>query len=98
MVVDLCCVPDHYMEYNICSIVTHTLYYTCLQYHPQCSHTLAVGVTSPAYSLKMDSGMAAFRDGEEDVLCVVAGWGPTPTCRQPGAQYKADGDDRFLCN
>ena len=42
--------------------------------------------------------MAAFRDGEEDILCVVAGWGPTPTCRQPGAQYKADGDDRFLCN
>ena len=34
--------------------------------------------------------MVAFRDGEEDILCVVAGWGPTPSYRQPGAQYKAD--------
>ena len=39
---------------------------------------------------KNGSGMVAFRDGEEDILCVVAGWGPTPSYRQPGAQYKAD--------
>ena len=38
----------------------------------------------------MDSGMVAFRDGEEDILCVVAGCGPTPSYRQPGAQYGAD--------
>ena len=44
---------------------------------------------------KNGSGMVAFRDGEEEILCVVAGWGPTLTHRQPGAQYQADGG---LCN
>ena len=39
---------------------------------------------------KIVSGMVAFRDGEEDILCVVAGWGPTPSHRQPGAQYDTD--------
>ena len=47
---------------------------------------------------KMNSGMVAFRDGKEDILCVIAGWGPTPSYRQPGARYRADGDDRSLCN
>ena len=47
---------------------------------------------------KMDSGIVAFRDGEDDILCVVAGYGPTPSHRQPEAQYEADGDDRFQCN
>ena len=48
---------------------------------------------------KMNSGMVAFRDGEEDILCVVAGYGgPTPSYRQPGTQYEAAGIDRFLCN
>ena len=37
---------------------------------------------------KFGSGMVAFRDGEEDILCVVAGFGLTPSHRQPGAQYK----------
>ena len=38
---------------------------------------------------KSDSGMVAFRDGEEDILCVVAGIaGFTPSHHQPGAQYK----------
>ena len=45
---------------------------------------------SGAPMTKMDSGIVAFRDGEEDILCVVAGWGPIPSYRQPGAQYKAD--------
>ena len=26
---------------------------------------------------KSDGGVVAFRDGEEDILCVVAGYGPT---------------------
>ena len=47
---------------------------------------------------KINSGMVAFRDGVEDILCVVAGSGPTPSYRQPGAQYKAAGTDGFLCN
>ena len=37
---------------------------------------------------KMNCGMAAFGDGEEDILCVVAGYGLTPSHHQPGAQYK----------
>ena len=39
---------------------------------------------------KMNSGMVAFRDGEEDILCVVAGYGLTPSHRQSGARYEAD--------
>ena len=39
---------------------------------------------------KMNCGMAAFRDGEEDILCVVAGYGLTPSHHQPGAQYETD--------
>ena len=47
---------------------------------------------------KIGCGMVAFRDGEEDILCVVAGYGPTPSYRQLGAQYEAYGDDCFSCN
>ena len=44
-------------------------------------------------------GMVAFKDGEEDILYVVAGYGPTPSYRQPGAQYEAvTGMDRVSCN
>ena len=41
---------------------------------------------------KIGCGMVAFRDGEEDILFVVAGSGPTPSYHQPGAQYEAAGD------
>ena len=38
---------------------------------------------------KTDSGMVAFRDGEEDILSVLAGsGGPIPSHSQPGAQYE----------
>ena len=47
---------------------------------------------------KRSSGLVAFRDGEEDILCVVAGYGPTPSYRQPGAQYIATVGNRFHCN
>ena len=46
---------------------------------------------------KRSSGIVAFKDGEEDILYVLAGIGPTPSYRQPGAQYKAAGD-RVVCN
>ena len=48
---------------------------------------------------KRDSGMVAFRDGDEDILCVVAGYGRSSTHRQPGAHYVSteDGDDVW-CN
>ena len=39
---------------------------------------------------KVNSGMVAFRDCEEDILCLVAGYGPTPTHHQSGAKYKTD--------
>ena len=35
-------------------------------------------------------GMVAFKDGEEDFLFVVGGYGSTPSSRQPGAQYEND--------
>ena len=48
---------------------------------------------------KSYSGTVAFKDGEEDILYVVAGFGPTPSYRQPGAQYEATGyKDRVRCN
>ena len=47
---------------------------------------------------KHSSGMVAFRDGEEDILCVAAGFGLTPSHRQPGAQYKTDDYGSDLCN
>ena len=33
-------------------------------------------------------GMVAFKDREEDFLFLVGGRGPTPSSRQPGAQYE----------
>ena len=47
---------------------------------------------------KNGSGMVAFRDGEEDILCVVAGLGHTPSYRQPGAQYGAAVSGYTSCN
>ena len=47
---------------------------------------------------KSNCDMVAFKDGEGDILYVVAGWGPTPLYRQPGAQYIAVGRDRVKCN
>ena len=44
---------------------------------------------------KTNSGMVPFRDGEEDILYVVAGIGPTPSHRQPGAQYSTVSDYLF---
>ena len=40
-------------------------------------------------------GTVAFKDGEEDILYVVAGYGYTPSYRQPGAQYETI---RVICN
>ena len=37
---------------------------------------------------KCYGGMVAFKDGEEGFLFVVGGNGPTPSSRQPGAQYE----------
>ena len=51
----------------------------------------------PAPMRKGRCGTVAFKDGEEDILYVVAGNGPTPSYRQPGAQYEAAGD-RVSCN
>ena len=47
---------------------------------------------------KSGSGMVSFRDGEEDILYVVAGYGPAPSYRQPGAQYEAAGTGYNRCN
>ena len=49
---------------------------------------------------KSNCGTVAFKDGEEDILYIVAGYGPTPSYRQPGAQYKANSTvrDRVYCN
>ena len=33
-------------------------------------------------------GMVAFKDGEEDILFVVGGYGTTPSSRQPRARYE----------
>ena len=38
---------------------------------------------------KCDSGMLVFKEGEEEILYIAAGFGPTPLYRQPGAQYEA---------
>ena len=43
-------------------------------------------------------GMVAFKDGEEDILCVLAGLGPAPSYRQPGAQYETMSNDHVRCN
>ena len=42
-------------------------------------------------------GTVAFKDGDEDILYVVAGWGSTPY-RLPGAQYVTIGKDRVISN
>ena len=47
---------------------------------------------------KYDSGMVAFKDGEEDILFVVGGYGTSPSSHQPGAQYAKVTDVRVKCN
>ena len=47
---------------------------------------------------KTGSRMVAFKDGEEDILYMLAGWGRTPSYHQPGARYKAVRSDCVLCN
>ena len=47
---------------------------------------------------KSDCGTLAFKDGEKDILYIVAGYGPTPSYHQPGAQYEALSSDRVICN
>ena len=47
---------------------------------------------------KSDCGMVAFKDGEEDILYIVAGFGPISSHRQPGAQYEAAYSNRVRCN
>ena len=53
---------------------------------------------SGAPMMTSSSGMVAFRDGEEDILCVVAGYGPAPSYRQPGAKYGGAGVGYTRCN
>ena len=43
-------------------------------------------------------GTVAFKDGEEDILYIVAGIGPTPSYHQPGAKYEAFGSVHVFCN
>ena len=43
-------------------------------------------------------GMVAFKDGEEDILFVVGGYGTTPSSRQPGAQYMKLYGNIVWCN
>ena len=43
-------------------------------------------------------GMVAFKDGEEDILFVVGGFGTTPSSRQPGAQYEKMSRNIVNCN
>ena len=89
-----------------CAAVGDSLYYfggSCG--HDKCYHnsvhklstsSLQWMILSPSTSesgapmRKMNSGMVAFRDGEEDILCVVAGIGLSPSHRQSGAQYKTE--------
>ena len=44
-------------------------------------------------------GTVAFKEGEEDILYIVAGRGPTPSHHQPGVQYEAASiSDRVRCS
>ena len=44
-------------------------------------------------------GIIPFKDREEgDILYIVAGYGPNPSHRQPGAQYEAADSGRVRCN
>ena len=107
--------PPLGVEGYSCAAVGDSLYYFggyCG--HDQCYHnsvhklsTLSLQwmMLSPSTSesgapmKKMVSGMVAFRDGEEDILCVVAGIGGlTPSNHQSGAQYKTDYRSNSWCN
>ena len=44
-------------------------------------------------------GTVSFKDGEEDILYIVAGFGSTPSYHQPGAQYETSvTSGRVRCN
>ena len=47
---------------------------------------------------KRNRGIMEFKDGEENILYIVAGYGPTSSYYQPGAQYEAITNDRVICN
>ena len=99
-----------------CAAVGDSLYYFggyCG--HHQCYHngvhklstsSLQWTMLSPSTSesgapmRKIGSGMVAFRDGEEDILCVIAGYSSlTPSNHQSGAQYyKTDYGSTSWCN
>ena len=111
---ETCGTPPLGVRGYCCAAVGDSLYYFggfCG--HPGCFHnsvhklsTLSLQwmMLSPSTSesgapmRKSGSGMVAFRDGEEDILCVVAGWGPIPSHCQPRAHYEATGSDCILCN
>ena len=85
------CYHDDCYHNSIHSLSTSSLHWVEL------SPTTSEG--GPAPMRKSHCGTVAFKDGEEDILYVVAGWGPTPSYRQPGAQYKGGGtSDRVRCN
>lgn len=42
--------------------------------------------------------MVAYKDGDEDVLFVIGGLGPTPSSHQPRAEYEKAYDNHFRCN
>ena len=97
-----------------CTAVGNTLYFFggyC--HHDDCCHNSIHSLStsslhwvelSPTTSeggapmRKSDCSTVAFKDGEEDILYVVAGWGPTPSYRQPGTQYEATGSEHVRCN
>ena len=85
------CYHGDYYQNSIYSLSTSSLHWVEL------SPTTSEGGAPMRKSL---CGTVAFKDGEEDILYVVAGWGPTPSYRQPGAQYEAitDISDRVICN
>ena len=97
-----------------CTAVDDSIYYFggwCG--HPGCYHnnvhklstsSLDWAILSPTVSMsgapmkKMNCGMVAFRDGEEEFLCVVAGRGSTPSYYQSGSRYKAVVGNAVWCN
>ena len=99
-------------EYS-CTAVGDSLYYyggDCGHYdcfhnsvHQLSTSSLQWMMLSPSTSeseapmRKIDCGMVAFRDGEEDILCVVAGCG-VPSYRQPGTQYEVVASGYTMCN
>ena len=83
------CCHDCCYHNSIHSLSTSSLYWVELS-----PTTLKGGVPMR----KAHCGMVAFRtDGEEDILYIVAGYGPGLSYHQPRAQYEAAGDG-VMCN